>query len=91
MRRRAQLLHLRPDLHVMDMRGSVDARLQELEHGNVDATLLALAGDMNCCMLGRQSNKLKHCHLKLADQMNMLLESGTMWCLGSCLRQMQRP
>lgn len=43
-RRRAQLLHLRPDLHVLDVRGNVDTRLRKLQEGHYDALVLAAAG-----------------------------------------------
>lgn len=43
-RRRAQLLHARPDLAIVPLRGNVDTRLRKLEAGAVDATLLAVAG-----------------------------------------------
>jgi hydroxymethylbilane synthase len=44
LRRKAQLLHRRPDLQIVNFRGNVDTRLAKLEAGAVDATLLALAG-----------------------------------------------
>ncbi|MCZ6859388.1 MAG: hydroxymethylbilane synthase [Alphaproteobacteria bacterium] len=44
LRRRAQLLALRPDLEVTPFRGNVDTRLRKLADGVVDATILALAG-----------------------------------------------
>ena len=44
LRRRAQLLSLRPDLDVTPFRGNVDTRLRKLADGEVDATILALAG-----------------------------------------------
>ncbi len=44
LRRRAQLLHLRPDLNVCDIRGNVDTRLKKLDDGQFDAILLAEAG-----------------------------------------------
>jgi hydroxymethylbilane synthase len=44
LRRQAQLLHRRPDLRVALLRGNVETRLGKLEAGEVDATLLALAG-----------------------------------------------
>ena len=44
LRRRAQLLHLRPDLQIVNLRGNVDTRLAKREAGVVEATLLALAG-----------------------------------------------
>jgi hydroxymethylbilane synthase len=44
LRRRAQLLAERPDLHVSDLRGNVDTRLRKLASGSHDAVVLALAG-----------------------------------------------
>ena len=44
LRRKAQLLHLRPDLQVVNFRGNVDTRLAKQASGIVDATLLAMAG-----------------------------------------------
>ncbi|QDT72293.1 hydroxymethylbilane synthase [Lacipirellula limnantheis] len=44
LRRRAQLLHLRPDLHVAGIRGNVDTRLRKLDDGEFDAIVLAAAG-----------------------------------------------
>ena len=44
LRRAAQLLHRRPDLEIVNLRGNVDTRLRKLHDGEVDATLLALAG-----------------------------------------------
>ena len=44
LRRQAQLLALRPDLKVTTLRGNVGTRLAKLAAGQVDATLLALAG-----------------------------------------------
>jgi hydroxymethylbilane synthase len=44
LRRKAQLLHLRPDLEIVNLRGNVDTRLAKREAGVVEATLLALAG-----------------------------------------------
>jgi hydroxymethylbilane synthase len=43
-RRQAILLHLRPDLKVINFRGNVDTRLRKLAEGQADATVLALAG-----------------------------------------------
>jgi len=43
-RRRAQLLHLRPDLTLLDVRGNVDTRLRKLRDGQYDALVLAAAG-----------------------------------------------
>ncbi|MDP9127409.1 MAG: hydroxymethylbilane synthase [Pseudomonadota bacterium] len=44
LRRQAQLLALRPDLHVVPLRGNVDTRLRKISDGLADATLLAVAG-----------------------------------------------
>jgi hydroxymethylbilane synthase len=44
LRRQAQALHLRPDLKIVTLRGSVETRLKKLESGAIDATFLALAG-----------------------------------------------
>lgn len=43
-RRRAQLLHQRPDLTCVDFRGNVDTRLNKLAQGRADAIILAAAG-----------------------------------------------
>ena len=44
LRRRAQLLHRRPDLAVVEFRGSVQTRLRKLADGVAAATFLAMAG-----------------------------------------------
>ena len=44
LRRRAQLLHARPDLNMRDVRGNVDTRLRKLQSGEYDALVLAEAG-----------------------------------------------
>jgi hydroxymethylbilane synthase len=44
LRRQAQLLALRPDLEVRELRGNVDTRLRRLEEGDFDAIVLAAAG-----------------------------------------------
>jgi hydroxymethylbilane synthase len=44
LRRKAQLLHRRRDLRIVDLRGNVDTRLAKCRAGTVEATLLALAG-----------------------------------------------
>jgi hydroxymethylbilane synthase len=43
-RRRSQLLALRPDLDVVEIRGNVDTRLGKLAAGEVDGLVLAAAG-----------------------------------------------
>ncbi|MDU4961724.1 MAG: hydroxymethylbilane synthase [Sporomusaceae bacterium] len=44
LRRKAQLLAVRPDLDVADLRGNVDTRLRKLDNGEYDAIVLAAAG-----------------------------------------------
>ncbi|WP_284359977.1 hydroxymethylbilane synthase [Candidatus Phycosocius spiralis] len=44
LRRAAQLLHARPDLTIVSLRGNVGTRLDKLKSGHCDATLLAAAG-----------------------------------------------
>ncbi len=44
LRRRAQILHRRPDLGVVLFRGNVNTRMRKLGEGRADATLLAVAG-----------------------------------------------
>jgi hydroxymethylbilane synthase len=43
-RRQAIAKRLRPDLRIVPMRGNVETRLQKLDNGACDATILALAG-----------------------------------------------
>jgi hydroxymethylbilane synthase len=43
-RRGAQMKRARPDLEIIPFRGNVDTRLEKLERGIADATLLAVAG-----------------------------------------------
>jgi hydroxymethylbilane synthase len=44
LRRRAELLALRPDLDIRELRGNVDTRLRRLADGELDAIVLAAAG-----------------------------------------------
>lgn len=43
-RRRAQILHARPDLNILDLRGNLDTRLRKLCGPEYDAIILACAG-----------------------------------------------
>jgi hydroxymethylbilane synthase len=52
LRRRSQLLALRPDLDVVEIRGNVDTRLRKLADGDFDGIVLAVAGLKR---LGRES------------------------------------
>jgi hydroxymethylbilane synthase len=59
LRRRAQLLAIRPDLELVELHGNVDTRLRRLDEGGLDAVVLAAAG------LRR---------LRRADEISFLLE-----------------
>ena len=54
-RRAAQLLRLRPDLQVVDIRGNVDTRINKVEQGEYDAVIVAAAALQR---LGRPSSEL---------------------------------
>ncbi|MFH1460638.1 MAG: hydroxymethylbilane synthase [Candidatus Omnitrophota bacterium] len=43
-RRKMQILLLRPDLVIKDIRGNIDTRIKKLKQGNFDAIILAAAG-----------------------------------------------
>ena len=44
LRRRCQLLHLRPDLNIVELRGNVPSRIKKFLESNWDAIILARAG-----------------------------------------------
>ncbi len=44
LRRRSQVVALRPDLEIIDVRGNLDTRMRKAEEGEVDAVILASAG-----------------------------------------------
>jgi len=44
LRRKSQLLHLRPDINVVDLRGNVPTRISKFLNSNWDAIILARAG-----------------------------------------------
>jgi hydroxymethylbilane synthase len=44
LRRRAQLLHRRPDLRIVEIRGNIDTRVRKMREGGADAIVLARAG-----------------------------------------------
>ena len=58
LRRRAQLLKLRPDLRVSDLRGNVNTRLAKLDAGEYDAIILACAGMQRLGMDARIRSRL---------------------------------
>lgn len=55
LRRRAQLLHRRPDLNVVEFRGNVQTRLGKLRDGVAEGTFLAMAGLSRLDLLGEVS------------------------------------
>jgi len=58
LRRRAQLLYLRPDLEIIELRGNVDTRLRKLNEGQYDVILLAAAGLIRLGFAERISAKI---------------------------------
>jgi hydroxymethylbilane synthase len=44
LRRQSQLLHVRSDLRMLELRGNVDTRIEKLKRGDYDAIVLAKAG-----------------------------------------------
>jgi hydroxymethylbilane synthase len=58
LRRKTQIIARRPDLKVVPIRGNVDTRLEKLNKGNVDATLLAVAGLSRLGFMNRISSIL---------------------------------
>ncbi len=58
LRRRAQLLAARPDLHIEALRGNVDTRLRKLDAGEMDAIVLACAGLMRLGLESRITARL---------------------------------
>jgi len=44
LRRQAQVLHIRPDLRIAELRGNLDTRIRKLKDGMYDAIIVAAAG-----------------------------------------------
>ena len=63
-RRKYQLLSLRPDLEIRDIRGNVDTRLEKMRKGDYDGIILAQAG------LNRLGLKPEYCYI--FSEMEML-------------------
>ncbi len=57
-RRRAQLLHARPDLRIIPLRGNVETRIRTLESEPLDAIVLAAAGLRRLNLLTRVTEYL---------------------------------
>ena len=93
LRRRSQLLHLRPDLKIIELRGNVDTRLRKLEEGQYDAIILASAGLIRLGLAERITAKISLNEMltavgqgalgieaRIDDQRtNLLLESLNHW------------
>ncbi len=60
-RRKTQLLNIRPDLTTVDIRGNVPTRIQKLRYGQCDALMLAAAG------VTRLNIDLSEFHVQLLD------------------------
>ena len=60
-RRQAIAKRIRPDLRIVPLRGNVETRLRKLEAGEMDATILALAG-MKRLGLERHATKIMDVH-----------------------------
>ncbi|WP_417385307.1 hydroxymethylbilane synthase [Gimesia sp.] len=58
LRRRAQLLHQRNDLQMLEVRGNVETRLKKLDAGDYDALCLAEAGMVRLELLAQRTSLL---------------------------------
>ena len=80
LRRQAQILALRPDLKVVPIRGNVATRLRKLAEGQVDATLLAVAGLRRLAMAERITATLS------ADEMLPAVAQGAIGIAWRCAK-----
>jgi len=60
LRRSAQLLHTRPDIHIVPLRGNIDTRIKKLDNENLDAVILANAGVKRMNYEEKVSERLDH-------------------------------
>jgi hydroxymethylbilane synthase len=60
LRRSAQLLRIRPDLHIEPLRGNLDTRLKKLDTAHLDAIVLAAAGLIRLGLSHRITSMLDH-------------------------------
>lgn len=58
LRRQSQIKQVRPDLHILDLRGNVQTRLAKLDAGEFDAIILAAAGLIRLGLQKRISESL---------------------------------
>ncbi len=82
-RRKAQLLALRPDLNIEDLRGNVPTRIQKLRDENYDGILLARAG------VKRLNIDLSEFHVEVIDTTE-LIPSPAQGALGIQIRESDR-
>ncbi|MBF0564127.1 MAG: hydroxymethylbilane synthase [Nitrospirae bacterium] len=61
LRRSSQLLSLRPDLNIVQLRGNLDTRLRKLDDGEYDAIIVAVAGLKRLGAGGRITERLAAC------------------------------
>ena len=78
LRRSSQLLHIRPDLQIVPIRGNQDTRLKKMRTKNIDAIVLAMAG------IHRMG--FKDIHLHPLD-MDICLPAGGQGSLGIEIRR----
>lgn len=71
LRRRAQLMQIRPDLEVVEFRGNVQTRLQKLADGVADCSFLAMAGLTRLGMLDKVTSAIE------VDEMLPAVAQGT--------------
>lgn len=74
LRRKMQLLTLRPDLQIKDLRGNVDTRIRKLKEGQFDAIILAAAGINRLGLTGA----VTHVYPIMQDQMIPSMGQGAL-------------
>ncbi|MCB1740484.1 MAG: hydroxymethylbilane synthase [Gammaproteobacteria bacterium] len=72
LRRQCQLMVLRPDLDIQNVRGSVQTRLTRLDNGDFDALILAASGLQRLQLAGRISQRFE------PEQMLPAIGQGTL-------------
>lgn len=73
LRRKAQILHHRPNLEFHDLRGNLDTRIKKLQNGDFDAIILAYAGLFRLGLIGDDSGRAKAvegcCSIEMIDKL----------------------
>lgn len=75
LRRAMQLLHMRPDLNILNLRGNVETRIHKLKHDHLDAIILAVCGLKRLDIL--RDNSL-HFHYFDIDEMIPAMGQGAL-------------